>query len=101
MCIRDSPIDAFGHLCVVFDIEGEGALGFVPAELTVVYGARTAKPNLDVVTGRATSDIVFGETGSAVREVCFPARGWLQNTTDILYDTAEGEVRWRIWQPVG
>jgi len=95
------PVDAYGHLCLVFDITGDGPLGFVPSALTVVYGARTARPNLDIVTGRGTSDVVFGETGSVVREVCFPARGWRDNTTDLLYDTDSGEVRWRIWEPAG
>ena len=95
------PLDAFDHLCILFQIEGDGPLGFVPAELTVVFGARTASPSLDIVTGRGTSDPVFGETGSVVREVCFPARGWKRTNTDLLYDLGGTEVRWRIWNADG
>lgn len=95
------PVTGFGHLCVLFDVQGLGPLGFVPAEVSLHYGARIANPDLAVTTGRATSEPVFGETGSASREICWLARDWDQNTTDIVYRLDKNEYRWRISNPQG
>jgi hypothetical protein len=93
------PVTGFGHLCVLFDVTGSGPLGFVPAEVTLHYGARIAKPDLAVTTGRATSEPVFGETGSVSREICWLARDWDKNTTDIVYRLGGVDYRWRIADP--
>jgi len=95
------PVAGFGHLCVVFDVTGVGPLGFVPAEVFLHYGARIAKPDLDVTSGRASSEPVFGETGATTREICWPVQDWEQNTTDIVYRLDDVEYRWRIADPVG
>ncbi len=87
------------HLCVLFQITGDGPLGFVPNELRLVYGARTVLPNLEINGGRATSDVVYGETGTVERDVCFPAPDWERSTTDLVYRVEGDEVRWRINEP--
>lgn len=92
-------VNSSDDLCVLFVVTGDGPLGFVPNELRLVFGARTALPDLEITTGRATSEPVFGETGVVQREVCFPAPDWEQSTTDLVYRVEGDELRWRLNEP--
>gem|GEM_PF-1630920 len=91
-----APVDDVGHLCVLFEVDGEGPLGFVPANAALVSGTQLLPPALGVTTGRATNDVVYGELGPVAREVCWAVVGWRQRTTEIVYLLGDDEYRWTI-----
>src|SRR5690606_18116133 len=48
----DDALDVFDHLCLVFTIDGDGALGFVRSQLKIVSGGVSSEPALEIGTGR-------------------------------------------------
>jgi hypothetical protein len=99
--VPDEPIDAFGHLCILFTVDGDVPLGFVRERVELISGGASIAPALDINTGRAPITDVFGDPAPAVREVCFPIVGWAEQTTDLVYVTDSGNYRWTITGPQG
>jgi hypothetical protein len=89
------PIDVFGHLCLLFIISGTGRLNFVPAEAILITD-QIILPALDVTSGRASSEPVYGETQPTSREICWPVVDWRTQTTELVYTLGENEYRWLI-----
>lgn len=89
------PIDAFGHLCLLFIVSGDPPLNFVPVE-AVLVADQVIQPALDVNTGRASSEVVFGELEPTSREVCWPIVDWREQQVELLYTLNDVEYRWTI-----
>jgi hypothetical protein len=90
------PIDGFGHLCLIFTIDGDVPLGFIRENVTLISGGIAYEPSLGVNTGRAAGTDVFGDPAPAEREICFPVEGWQERNTDLVYATQAGNYRWSI-----
>jgi hypothetical protein len=90
------PIDGFGHLCLIFTIDGDVPLGFIRENVTLISGGVAYEPALGVNTGRALGTDVFGDPAPAQREICFPMQGWQDQNTDLVYATQAGNYRWSI-----
>lgn len=92
----DEPLDGFGHLCILFTIDGDVPLGFARDRVMVISGGVIVGPALDITTGRAANADVFGDPAPARREVCFPVEGWRDRDTDLVYDIGADSYRWRL-----
>lgn len=92
----DQPIDAFGHLCIVFTIDGDVPLGFIREQVTLISGGVAYDPALGITTGRADNTDVFGDPAPTTREICFGIEGWRDRDTDLVYATQVGNYRWRL-----
>jgi hypothetical protein len=90
------PLDAYGHLCVIFTIDGSVPLGFIREQVTLISGGVATSPSLGINTGRAPNTDVYGDPAPAQREICFAIEGWEQADTDLVYATQVGNYRWRI-----
>ena len=90
------PLDGFGHLCLIFTIDGDVPLGFIREQVTLISAGLAVEPSLGVTTGRAANNDVFGDPAPAEREICFPIEGWQLQDTDLVYSTQVGNYRWRI-----
>jgi hypothetical protein len=90
------PLDAFGHLCVVFTIDGDVPLGFIREQVTLISGGVAYDPALGITTGRADNTDVFGDPAPAKREICFRIENWRDQDTDLVYATQVGNYRWRL-----
>jgi hypothetical protein len=90
------PLDAFGHLCIIFTLDGNVPLGFIREQVTLISGGIAYDPALGITTGRAANTDVFGDPAPAQREICFRIEGWQQNDTDLVYASQVGNYRWRL-----
>lgn len=90
------PLDAFGHLCIIFTLDGDVPLGFIREQVTLISGGIAYDPALGITTGRAANTDVFGDPAPAQREICFRIEGWQDNDTDLVYATQVGNYRWRL-----
>jgi hypothetical protein len=90
------PLDGYGHLCLIFTIDGDVPLGFVRDRVTLVSAGIAYDPALGVTTGRAPNTDVFGDPAPADREICFPVQGWQDRNSDLVYATEAGNYRWSI-----
>lgn len=90
------PLDGFGHLCLIFTIDGDVPLGFVRDQVTLISGGLVYDAALGVTTGRALNTDVFGDPAPATREICFPVEGWQDRNTDLVYASQLGNYRWNI-----
>ncbi|CAB4549134.1 MAG: hypothetical protein ACK5CE_22350 [Actinomycetes bacterium] len=90
------PLDGFGHLCLLFTIDGDVPLGFLREQVTLISGGVAIDPALGITTGRAPATDVFGDPAPALREICFRTEGWQERDTDLVYNTQVGNYRWRI-----
>lgn len=92
----NDPLDAFGHLCLIFTIDGDVPLGFIREQVTLISGGVATGPALGITTGRAANTDVYGDPAPAQREICFPIEGWQERDTDLVYATTVGNYRWRL-----
>ncbi len=90
------PLDAYGHLCLIFTVDGSVPLGFIREQVTLISGGVAIGPALGINTGRAPNTDVYGDPAPAQREICFPIEGWAEQDTDLVYATTVGNYRWRI-----
>jgi len=74
-----APVNAFGFLCIVFEVSGSPPFFFVPELSTIAIASADPWPvfaaDPTVATGRAPTGIVFGDTEPTNREACWPADG--------------------------
>lgn len=90
------PLDGFGHLCLIFTLDGDVPLGFIRENVTLISGGIAYDAALGVNTGRALATDVFGDPAPADREICFAVEGWQERNTDLVYATQAGNYRWSI-----
>lgn len=90
------PLDGYGHLCLIFTLDGDVPLGFVRENVTLISGGIAYDAALGVNTGRALATDVFGDPAPADREICFAVEGWRERNTDLVYATQSGNYRWSI-----
>jgi hypothetical protein len=90
------PLDGYGHLCLIFTLDGDVPLGFVRENVTLISGGIAYDAALGVNTGRALATDVFGDPAPADREICFAVEGWRERNTDLVYATQAGNYRWSI-----
>ena len=90
------PLDGFGHLCLIFTLDGDVPLGFVRENVTLISGGIAHDAALGVNTGRALATDVFGDPAPADREICFAVEGWRDRNTDLVYATQAGNYRWSM-----
>jgi hypothetical protein len=94
------PVDVSGHLCLLFMVDGQPPLNFVPAE-AVLISDQLIEPDLAFTSGRATSDVVYGEPAPTTREICWPIVDWRTKVTELLYTLNDTEYRWTISNGAG
>jgi len=90
------PLDGFGHLCMIFTIDGDVPLGFIRDQVTLISGGVAFEAALGITTGRTPNTDVFGDPAPAQREICFAVEGWQERNTDLVYATQVGNYRWSI-----
>ena len=93
------PLDGYGHLCLVFTVDGDVPLGFVTAKVAVISRGIAVAPSPDVTTGRAPTGDVYGDPAPAVREVCLPVERWQEVTSTLVYVSDAGTYRWALNNP--